>query len=64
MQSNEETGRLITGTRDLHLQVWQLETSYELKHKFNIRLDFVPRCIAICNGKQDVYVFALYNGLW
>ncbi|KIJ48993.1 hypothetical protein M422DRAFT_247365 [Sphaerobolus stellatus SS14] len=70
--ANSSTGRLVTGSRNCHIQLWQLRSKEEkLEHKqelellFDIKLNFVPRCLAFIETKDhNIFAFATYNGQW
>ncbi|KIJ31078.1 hypothetical protein M422DRAFT_267287 [Sphaerobolus stellatus SS14] len=70
--ANPSTGRLATGSRNCHIQLWQLqsteekyENKQELELQFDIKLDFVPRWLAFIEAKDhNIFAFATYNGQW
>jgi hypothetical protein len=62
--SIEDTVRLAIGTRDMLVQVWELDPEEKMRSVFSVRLDVtVPKAVAFADNRaKDVYVFGLYDG--
>ena len=62
--SVEDTVRLVIGTRDRLVQVWELDPEEKMKSIFSVQLNVtVPKAVAFADNRaKDVYVFGLYDG--
>jgi len=56
--------RLVIGTRDRIVQVWELDSKGKMQSMFSVQLDVtVPKAVAFTNNPtNDIYVFGLYDG--
>jgi len=53
--------RVLTGTRDRRVQVWALNSRYNLSNIFSVELPVTVPCAVYSHG-SDILVFGMYDG--
>lgn len=63
---DDNTNRLVTGTRDRIVQLWNFDSKDALVPMFTVQLEStIPKTLGfVDNLTRDIYVFGLYNGQW
>ena len=60
---SEDEIRIVIGTRDRLVQVWNVDAKAQMTAIFAVQLDkTVPKVVAFSENSDDVRVFGLYDG--
>jgi hypothetical protein len=60
---SEDEIRIVIGTRDRLVQVWNIDAKAQMTAIFAVQLDkTVPKVVAFSENSDDVRVFGLYDG--
>ena len=59
--TSERGMRVLTGTRNRHIQVWALDSRYNPSNIFSVELPVTVPCTVYSHG-TDVVVFGMYDG--